>query len=154
MTKRAVDCRCHCVDERRLRNHFDLFGYLPYLQCEIDDRLVAYCQHNAASNSSLKSRQRNFDLVSADVQIEKLIAALLISTPFCTSQPPDRTRLAFSESTLVGRILLRCAPLRNANPISKCLSPQRESIKMCTHGGFLWLSNVEHVGWRFLQFSL
>ena len=123
MTKRAVDCRCHCVDERRLRSHFDLFGYLPYLQCEIDDRFVAYCQHNAASNSSLKSRQRNFDLVSADVQIEKLIAALLISTPFCTSQPPDRTRLAFSESTLVGRILLRCAPLRNAKRIGNRTNP-------------------------------
>ena len=98
MTKRAVDCRCHCVDERRLRSHFDLFGYLPYLQCEIDDRLVAYCQHNAASNSSLKSRQRNLDLVSADVQIEKLIAALLISTPF---------RNVF----LGNRILLKCAPM-------------------------------------------
>jgi len=130
MTKRAVDCRCHCVDERRLRSHFDLFGYLPYLQCEIDDRLVAYCQHNAASNSSLKSRQRNFDLVSADVQIEKLIAALLISTPFCTSQPPDRTRLAFSESTLVGRILLRCAPLRNAKRIGNVF-PRKGNLLKC-----------------------
>src|SRR5436190_15108322 len=74
----SADRGGRCVDERRLRSHFDLFGYLPYLQCEIDHRLVAYCQHNAASNSSLKSRQRNLDLVSADVQIEKLIAALLI----------------------------------------------------------------------------
>ena len=147
MTKRAVDCRCHCVDERRLRSHFDLFGYLPYLQCEIDDRLVAYCQHNAASNSSLKSRQRNFDLVSADVQIEKLIAALLISTPFCTSQPPDRTRLAFSESTFSGTNSIKVCTTAQCEKNWKCLSPQGESIKMCTHGGFLWLSNVKHVGW-------
>ena len=146
MTKRAVDCRCHCVDERRLRNHFDLFGYLPYLQCEIDDRLVAYCQHNAASNSSLKSRQRNFDLVSADVQIEKLIAALLISTPFISNPRFRNLKLDYRTDTSDLRFWisdLRCRIRR----ISKCLSGQRDSIKMCTHGGFLWLSNVKHVGW-------
>ena len=123
----SADRRGRCVHERRLRSHFDLFGYLPYLQCEIDDY---FSGTNSIKVCTTAQCEKNWKLDES-----------------CISNPKFRNlKLDFRTDTSDLRFWisdLRCRIRR----ISKCLSGQRDSIKMCTHGGFLWLSNVKHVGW-------
>ena len=113
----SADRRGRCVHERRLRSHFDLFGYLPYLQCEIDDYFsgtnsikvctTAQCEKNWKSDESCISNPK-FQNLKLDFRIYAADLRIWISD-------------------LRGRM----------RPMAKCLSPQGESIKICTHGGFL-----------------